>query len=281
VSKSIRIDAPKQSLVTSPSAVARAARSPGRALWPVRMGYTLLGVGLLIGAWQLAIVVWDVKPWVAPSPRAVLQSLIDDRATLWRHVQPTAIESLLGFIVGNLASVALAALFTHSTVAERMFFPLTVALRTIPVMAVAPILVLIFGYGYAPKIVIAALLTFFPTLVNMVQGFRAVSHQHVELFHVLSARRWEVFLRLRVFTALPYFFASMRIAAPAAVIGAIVAEWIGSRQGLGYLIVNTTQNFRTPLLYSTILVSSAVALLFMGAVALLARLTRRWHQNQS
>jgi NitT/TauT family transport system permease protein len=211
----------------------------------------------------------------------VLQSLIDDRATLWRHVQPTAIESLLGFVVGNLASVALAAVFTHSTVAERMFFPLTVALRTIPVMAVAPILVLIFGYGYAPKIVIAALLTFFPTLVNMVQGFRAVSNQHLELFHVLSARRWEVFLRLRVFTALPYFFASMRIAAPAAVIGAIVAEWIGSRQGLGYLIVNTTQNFRTPLLYSTILVSSVVALLFMGVVALLARVTRRWHQHQS
>ena len=150
-------------------------------------------------------------------------------------------------------------------------------INTIPVVAKAPILVLLLGNGMEPKIAIAALVCFFPTLVNMTRGLRDVSPQQLELMRVLSASPREVFVKLRLRNALPYLFSALKIAASTAVIGAIVGEWIGSTIGIGALIIQATYAFDSPLLYATIVVGSMFSAAFFGAVTFLERRTLTWN----
>jgi len=160
---------------------------------------------------------------------------------------------------------------------EEALFPIAVMVNTIPVVAKAPILVLLLGNGMEPKIAIAAIICFFPTLVNMTRGLRDVRSEQLELMRVLSATPREVFLRIRVPNALPYLFSALKIAASTAVIGAIVGEWIGSTKGIGALIIQSTYNFDSPLLYATIVVGSTFSALFFGVISLIERRVLRWN----
>ena len=154
--------------------------------------------------------------------------------------------------------------------------PLVVLINSIPVVAKAPILVLLLGNGFAPKIAIAAVISFFPTLVNMVRGLEAVNPQAMELMRVLSASKREIFLKLRLYNSLPYLFSALRISASSSVVGAIVGEWIGSNYGIGALIIQATYAFDSALLYATVLVGSAFSVLFFMAISLAERLIVRW-----
>ena len=181
-------------------------------------------------------------------------------------------------LLGLIAAVAilLAILFVHNKTMERTLFPIAVAVRTIPIIAIAPILVLLLGNGYAPKIVIAALICFFPTLVNMVRGLESVEASALELMRVLSATRRQILFKLRLPSSLPFLFAALKISTASSVIGAIVAEWIGADTGLGYLIVISTFEFRTGLLYATTVVASLLALGLFLSIVVLERLVIRW-----
>lgn len=247
---------------------------PGRRLR--RVATSLGGTVLLLALWQLLVRVFDVPIYIVPAPTDIGASLVDDAGLLAANLWPTALESVAGFLIGNLVAIGLAVVFVHSQTLERTLFPIAIVIRTVPIVAVAPVLVLLLGNGYSPKIAIAALISFFPTLVNMVRGFESVDPQSVELFRVLSASRWELFWKVRVYSSLPYLFSSLKIAATSSVIGAIVAEWIGSNQGLGALIIDATFNFRTPLLYSTMVVASVLAIVFFALIGLIERLVVTW-----
>ena len=254
-----------------------APRRAPRSSWQNRLRtafWVILGFVVTIAVWQSIITIRDVPNYIVPPPGEVWESLRTDFDTLWSNTKPTAIESVGGFLIGSLGAIILAVIFVHSRIMERMFLPIVIVIRTIPVVAMAPVLML--GNGLAPKIVIAALISFFPTLVNMVEGLQSVGSQSLELFRVLSASKWEVFWKLRIYKSLPFLFASLKIASTASVIGAIVAEWIGSDEGLGALIILATFNFRTSLLYATMVFASILALLLFAAIALLERLVVRW-----
>jgi NitT/TauT family transport system permease protein len=240
------------------------------------VAYPAAAIVFIVLLWQAVVVGLRVQVFVMPTPVSVGQALVENWQLLLSNLVPTAIESLLGFLAGNVFAAVLAVVFVSSRSMERAFFPLAVVLRTIPIVAIAPVLVLMLGYGYAPKVVIAALITFFPTLVNLVRGLNAIEPQQAELLRVLSASSAEVMTKVRVFAALPYLFAALKIGAPAAVIGAIVAEWIGARAGIGYLIIQETQDFLTPLLYATMIVASLFALLMLVVVSLIERAVVRW-----
>ncbi len=236
----------------------------------------VLGAFGVLALWQAVIVGLKVPEYLVPAPTAIWNSLISDFPLLMKNALPTLIESVAGFTLGNGVAVGLAILFVHNKTLEQIFYPMAVVIRTIPIVAIAPILVLLLGSGLAPKVAIAALISFFPTLVNMVRGLESVDKQALELMHVLSASRTEVFLKLRLISSLPFLFAALKISTGACVVGAIVAEWIGSDTGLGVLVVNATYQFRTPLLYATMVVASVMALLFFGAIVILERLIVHW-----
>ncbi|WP_018690341.1 ABC transporter permease [Ahrensia kielensis] len=230
----------------------------------------------LIAIWQLGVRLFDVPTYIAPAPSDVAFTFVNEFSLLARNFWPTFIESVSGFIVGNLAAILIAIAFVHSRTVERAFFPIAVFINTIPILAIAPILVLIFGSGMTAKIVIAALICFFPTLVNMVRGLQAVRPETLELTRILSASKSEVFWKIRLPSSLPFLFSALKIAATTCVIGAIVGEWIGADVGLGALIIDSTFNFRSPLLYATVFVSSGLSVLMFVLVVITEKLVVRW-----
>ncbi len=240
----------------------------------------LLPIGavlLLLLLWWQAVVQFDIKPFIAPSPVAVAEVLVERFGILMANLLPTAIEAVCGFVLGNIAAIALATVFVYSRTTEEALFPVSVMINSIPVVAKAPILVLLLGNGLEPKIAIAAIICFFPTLVNMARGLRDVRPEQLELMRILSATSSEIFFRIRVPNALPYLFSALKIASSTAVIGAIVGEWIGSNSGIGALILQATYAFDSPLLYATIVVGSVFSALFFGVISLAERYMLRWH----
>jgi NitT/TauT family transport system permease protein len=264
----------------APSATAQPAPARRRSLLRRSAPPAIAIVGL-IALWWVIVAAFSIPNYIVPSPLDVLTSFRDDYATLLENLWPTAIESVLGFLVGNVVAIGLAVVFVHWKTMERAFFPVAVFIRTVPIVAIAPILVVILGYGYSPKVIIAALISFFPTLVNMVRGLQAVDQQSLELLRVLSASRREVFFKVRIFASLPYLFSSLKIAATSSVIGAIVAEWVGSQQGLGYLIIQATYNFRVPLLWATMIVASIFATLFFAVIGIAEKLVVTWDAKEA
>jgi NitT/TauT family transport system permease protein len=262
--------------VEDAEAQARFAARRRYLAWRSRLLPVAAVIVFLLVWWQ-AVEIFDIKPFIAPSPVAVAEVLYTRFDMLMTNLLPTAIESVSGFLLGNLAAISLAAAFVYRKTMEEALFPIAVMVNTIPVVAKAPILVLLLGNGMEPKIAIAAIICFFPTLVNMTRGLRDVRSEQLELMRVLSATPREVFLRIRVPNALPYLFSALKIAASTAVIGAIVGEWIGSTKGIGALIIQSTYNFDSPLLYATIVVGSTFSALFFGVISLIERRVLRWN----
>lgn len=258
------------------AAEARHAAAKRRAALRRRL-LPLVGLLALLGLWGGLVHGLEVKPFVAPSPIVVVETLIAKFGMLMRNLGWTASEALLGFLLGNLVAIVGATLFVHFKSLEETFFPIVVLINTIPVVAKAPILVLLLGNGIEPKIAIAALICFFPTLVNMVRGLEAVNPQALELMRVLSASRREVFWKLRLPTALPYLFSALKISASTATIGAIVGEWVSTTNGIGALIVQAMYAFDSALLYATVLVGSGFAFCFFLVISAAERLVVRWH----
>ncbi len=250
-----------------------------RQLWRTRI-MPALGVFILLFVWWAIVTGLNVKPFIAPSPFLVLETLYAKRAVLLDNLIPTALEAAGGFLLGNLVAILLATVFVHNKTLHEIFFPVALMLNAIPVVAKAPVLVLIMGNGVEPKIAIAALVCFFPTLVNMVRGLDAANPQALELMRVLSASKTEVFFKLRLFSSLPYLFSALRIAASMSVIGAVVGEWIGATQGIGALIIQATYNFDSALLYSAIVMSACLSGAFFLVIALLERAVVRWQPQQ-
>jgi NitT/TauT family transport system permease protein len=265
-------DTPVRAVAPAPS---RPARRWSETLAP------FIAAAALLAAWQLYAMLFTLPVYIAPSPAQIGQTLVAEFPMLMRNFLPTALESLAGFLIGNAIAIGLAVVFVHSRRLEAAFYPIAVFINTIPVLAKAPILVLMFGLGMKSKIVIAAFICFFPTLANMVRGLTAVNPQLLELMRVLSASRAEVFWKVRVPSSLPFLFSALKIASTTSVLGAIVGEWIGADLGLGALIIDATHNFRSPLLYATVFVASGWAVAFFALVNQAERLTITWKPGET
>ncbi len=250
-----------------------------RQLWRTRF-MPGIGIAILLFAWWAIVTGLNVKPFIAPSPQLVLQTLFEKRNVLLSNLIPTALEAAGGFFLGNLVAILIATVFVHNKTLNEIFFPVALMLNSIPVVAKAPVLVLLMGNGVEPKIAIAALVCFFPSLVNMVRGLNSPNPQALELMRVLSASKTEVFFKLRLYSSLPYLFSALRISASMAVIGAVVGEWIGATVGIGALIIQATFNFDSALLYSAIVMSAALSGSFFLIVALVERAVVKWQPEQ-
>lgn len=260
------------------------AATPLPRLWAIlpgpdaarALGMAVLGLTLTLVIWQLTIVVFGVPSYLVPAPTDVAGAVSRDLPLLFEAAVPTITEAFLGFLLGNTVALLVAVSFVYNKVVEEMFYPVAILVKTIPIVAIAPVLKIILGNGIEPKIVIAALICFFPTLVNSVRGFRAVNPQLLELMRVLSASKTEVFLRVRIYSALPYIFSALKISVTMCVLGAIVGEWIGANKGIGYLLLQSMFDFNAPRLFATILTASVIAITGFAIVSMLEKWVIRW-----
>ncbi len=231
---------------------------------------------LALVVWQIVVVVMDVPTYIVPSPTEIGGELLAEGPSLTVDLGWTMLEAVLGFIVGSSVAFLAAVVFIHVPIAERAAFPWAIVLQTVPIVAIAPLLTIWFGFTLVPKVVIAAIICFFPVLVNTTRGLRSVSGQALELMHVLSARKSDIFWRLRVPSSLPYVFAGLRVAATLSVIGAIVAEFTGSNRGIGYVIVQASYRIDTKLMFAGIALSSLGGIVFFNIIGWIEKKVLHW-----
>jgi NitT/TauT family transport system permease protein len=249
-------------------------RSVTRSLLKAGAGLLLL---LLVGvAWEVFIRWRDVPSYTAPAPSAILAGLKDNWGAVWSNMETTAMEAIAGLAVGTVLACLIALGFLYLPPLRTAFMPMAIALSTVPIVAIAPILILIFGQGILSKVVMTSMICFFPTLMNLGRGLEAVDQDVLDLFRVHNATRRQLLMKVRVPTARPYFFAALRVTSTASVIGAIVAEWINAERGLGFMIIQETFNFDAVLLWGAMLVAIALATTFFSVVVVLDYLSSRY-----
>lgn len=238
-------------------------------------------------ALALAILLWDIfvrlaqiPPYILPAPLEVWQSFARDLAStaMWHNLMITASETLLGFAFGVLLGFVLGLLIAEFPAIDDAIYPIIVAFQAMPKVAVAPLLLIWFGFGIGSKVAIAGLLAFFPLLVNTALGLRSGDAQQEELMHSLSAKRWQTFAMVRFRNALPSIFAGLELAMVLAVIGAIVGEFVGARAGLGYMIQQRNADTDVAGIFSVLFILGIFGALMTYAVKLLARKIVFWQR---
>ena len=238
-----------------------------------------LALLLLVVVWELWTRLADVPEYIVPRPLVVLDRLFSDLGFFARHGGVTVGEATAGFLLGTGVALIGATLMAHSRFVERTLLPLAVLVKVTPIVAVAPLFVIWFGFGSAPKVLIAALITFFPVMVNALAGLRSVDPGALDFLLSLKATRRQVYFKLRAPSALPYLFAAFRIAIPLSVIGAVVGEWFSGDRGLGSVIIVAHNNLDMPTLFSAVL---TLAFIGIGVTMLLAYVEKRvlfWHES--
>jgi NitT/TauT family transport system permease protein len=231
---------------------------------------------LLLVVWQLAGPVFRIREYLLPGPIAVARAALNFAIPWHTHLWTTTLEIVGGFAVAGAAGVALGIAIAWSTSLARALVPFLVFVNTLPKVAVAPLFLLWLGYGIVPNILIAALIGFFPVVINTSVGLTQVDDELLDLGRVFGAPTWKVFVKIRLPNALPYVLSALKITATAAVVGAVVGEFVASQAGLGMVIVNAQTNLNTPVAFAALVWISIIGLLLYGAVDLAARWWAPW-----
>lgn len=239
---------------------------------------------LFIGAWEWMLRLLDVKAYLLPKPSDIMEAAVQNSASLAASVSTTVLEAVIGFAVSVVLGVAVAILLALSKMVERSVYPYAIILQTIPIVAVAPIIVIWFGAGMNAIVVIAFLISFFPILSNTLIGLNATEQNMKNLFHLYNATKMQTIWRLRIPSALPYILAGLKISCSLSVVGAIVGEYIagigGMQGGLGYAITVASSQLKTPYLFACGLSAALVGIVFFLIInALSNRLLRSWHDS--
>jgi NitT/TauT family transport system permease protein len=213
-------------------------------------------------AWGVYVEVADVRDVILPSPSAVARSLVDNWDIYRSELAVTLREAVIGFLLAVVVGLVLATLVTISRVLRLALYPLIVASQAMPVIALAPLLVVWFGYGPTSKVLVAALIAFFPIVVSTAAGLASLDASAVTLMESFPASRYEIFVRARLPNALPQMFSGIKVAAPLAVVGAVVGEWVSADAGLGYLIIRSNATLATEIVFG------AIVLLCLSGIAL-------------
>ncbi|NLG61794.1 MAG: ABC transporter permease [Candidatus Cloacimonetes bacterium] len=230
----------------------------------------------LVATWQLYVMVSGIRPQVLPSPTRVLQQGWAHRIAIDEHAAATLQVTLVGFVVSLTVAWLLAVAVDFSPFLRRAFVPLFVASQTLPIIAIAPLMIIWFGFGLLPKILVIALATFFPMAIGLIEGFAATDREAGALLRSMGATRWQEFRYVRLPSALPRFFTSLRIGITYAVVGAVFAEYVGATSGLGIYMAIQKNSFRTDLVLAAVLVTATVSLVLYLLTYVAQRLIAPW-----
>jgi putative hydroxymethylpyrimidine transport system permease protein len=267
---------------TVPPEVAGAKR-PSRfvGFWKA-YGLSVLFLLLLLAIWEFCIWFFHVPKYLLPSPSGIAIAMRHDWSRyLAPNLWPSLSEVLVGFAISVVAGVGLAIVLHLYGPLRRAIYPLLIGSQTIPIVVLAPILVITLGYGILPKVVIVALICFFPIVVNGLDGLRMVDDDFIHMMRTLDATRFQIFRKVEFPGALPSIFSGMRIAATFAAIGAVFGEWSGSNQGLGYVMLAATPNLLTARIFAAVVFLTLIALALFGAVSLLERIFVPWAPKEN
>ncbi len=237
---------------------------------------SLFIMAALLGVWEGYVRLFDVQRWLLPAPSKVATTIGGSADMLSRHTWVTLEEVLIGFSLALAGGVALASVIALSRTVERALYPFIIASQTVPIIVIAPLLLVWVGYGLTPKVIVVALIAFFPIVVNMADGLKSVDADAVNLMRTLGANRWQIFVKIRVPSSMPFLFSGIRVAIAVSVIGAVIGEWVGSSEGLGYLMIRSKPQFLTERVFAAIAILSAMGVGLFVLVGVVERLAIPW-----
>lgn len=250
-----------------------------RRLSQWRVGPPIMAILLILIIWQLCVSIFDIAAWMLPGPIQIVQEGIAIYPRVLGHTLSTIQIALGGFAIGVSVGILLAVALHLMPRARQSIYPLMVLSQNIPIIALAPLLVLWFGFGALPKILIITLVCFFPVAVSLIDGFRQTSPTLKNYMQMIGASRRQIFFKLEWPSALPYFFSGLKISATYSVMGAVIAEWLGAQQGLGVFMTLASSAFRTDQVFVAIFVIMAISLILFGFILLLEKWLVPWDTN--
>ncbi len=246
--------------------------------WGIAFAIAVLGLVI----WEVSVRVLDVQEWLLPPVSQILRELFMDPGRFLSNAWVTLLEILIGFAVSTTFGFVMATLMFWSRLIERSVYPFLIACQTIPVFTLAPLLIIWTGTGITPKVVIIVLFTFFPITIGLMTGLHSVDPDMISMFRTLGATKQQMFTKLHLPSALPYFFAGLKVAAVVSVIGAVIGEWISSSAGLGWLIKTSGSRYQTDQAFAAIFTLSIMAsMMFILISFAQSRVLRNYHQSDN
>lgn len=255
---------------------------PGRTGFDLRERSEVVLVPLVLVAvlamWEVGVRVLEVEAFVLPPPSAIWDSLLMQLESdqFWGHVWVTTQEAMIGFAIGVVSAVVLGTAISQIRIVEKTLMPYIVAFQTVPKVALAPLFVVWFGFGLTSKIVMAAVISFFPMLINVIEGLRSADADRIQMLKVFGAGRAQVFRKVQLPSAMPFIFAGLDIGIVFAILGAVVGEFIGAQEGLGYLLLQTNYNFDIAGMFAILVVLSLMGLIAHAIIRLIQRRVTFW-----
>jgi NitT/TauT family transport system permease protein len=262
-----------------------AARRRGKRLRRAAAAFSSLvaSVALVFLVWEALVAWYDIPAYVLPSPKAVMAALLDglaqnptSRASFWYHLADTMTATLVGFGIGAVLGIVMAAAMAEFRIVERLLFPYVAAVQSLPKVAIAPLYVIWFGYQIQSKIAMAVTLALFPVLLNALQGFLSVERDRLELMSSLDASRWQVFWLVKLPTSLPLIFAGLNLGIVYALLGALVAEFIGAQRGMGVMVLQLQSVNDTAGVFAVLIVLAVVGYVLIATVRAIQRHVVFW-----
>lgn len=244
-------------------------------LWP-----PLVLLTAVLGLWQWASSRQLISFWIIPSPLAVFRVFVDYPQLIIRHLLPTLVASVSGLLIAFVLGVLTAMAMHAFPLLKRALYPYLIISQTIPIIAVAPVLVLWFGFGISAKIFTVVLVCFFPIALGFYDGLRQVNQEQILLLRSMGTRRWTMYQLLMIPASLPELFTGLKLAATYSVMGAIIGEWLGGNAGLGIYMTRATKSFQTAHVFAVILIVILLSMSLFGIVALLDRILLAWHYRR-
>ena len=242
----------------------------------MRLLLPALSMLAIFAVWEAGVRGFGVPEWILPSPSSIARIAIDWRTELLRNSWVTLYETVVGFAVALVIALPIAVLIAYTPIVKHTIYPVLLALQSVPKVAIAPLIVLWVGFGVLPKIIVVFLVCFFPIVVSATAGLEATSRSRLDLMRAFKARPWQVFFRLRIPEAMPHVMVGCKVAITFAVIGAVIGEFVGSEEGLGYLILTSTSQSKTPLAFSALIILTLISIVLYYIVEKAEKLLVGW-----
>lgn len=235
-------------------------------------------IGFILVVWEYTVRLKSVPEWILPGPVRIARALVENAPVIAKHAQSTLLECLAGFMVAILFSFIVAFLMDEIPLFKKAVYPLIVASQTIPIVSVAPLFIIWFGYGVLPKIIVVVLVCFFPIAISLLGGLAAVDNDYLELFRSMQAKRLHIFRMVKLPLAMPSFFSGLRISAAYSVMGAVIGEWLGAKQGLGTYMTLSQRSFQVDRVFAAILAVTVLSAALFALVTVVERLVIPWNR---
>ena len=246
-----------------------------------KVTYSVLFLLLFLVIWEVLTRLKEIEPWLLPSPLGIALALRESLPLLLFHARFTILAALTGFLAATLAAVLLALLMDLSPVVKHGLYPLLIISQTVPIIFLAPLFFIWFGYGLLPKMAVAFLVCFFPIVIALADGLGSADPEMTALLRVMGATPWKILWKVRWPMGLPGFFSGLKVAAAYSIMGAVIGEWIGAGQGLGVFMIRSTKSFMTGNVFAAIIVVAVLSMAVFLAVEAAARLFMPWRHKKN